>query len=250
MSQHFLTDDVMTVWNHLSTLLWYVGRVGGGLDLPPPLHCILSSYSCILSILPLALFRLRNKWAMLCNSPPPTPRFIQIPTLLELPPSVTIPPPFQPGSHHPSSHSLQKFPCFRNVSDNHDYSFEYVDRLVIQHGLIISPHFIDKDWQKKKGRHSLTDGLSPPGGGGGGTPLYKPGMCGPKGYGFSTVSVWKRVWSLHILLWNRVWFCRGNYGIVVTYLSFQFQMNKKEKVIYEFEIDFKKSFCWRSNQSK
>lgn len=160
----------MTVWNHLSTLLWYVGRVGGGGGtvpaLPPPIHCILSSYSCILGILPLALFRLRNKSAMLCNSPPhPTPQFIQIPTLLELPPSVTIPPPSQPGSHHLSSHSLQKFPCFRNVSDNHDYSFENVDRLVIQHGLIISPHFIDKDWQKK-GRDSLTDGSSPPRGGG------------------------------------------------------------------------------------
>ena len=76
---------------------------------------------------------------------PPPPQFIQIPTLLELPPSVTIPPPFQPGSHPLSSHSLQKFPCSRNVSDHHDYSFEYVDRLVIQRGLIISPHFIDKD---------------------------------------------------------------------------------------------------------
>ena len=56
--------------------------------------------------------------------------------------------------------------------------------------------------------------------------------------------------SLQILLWNRVWFCQGNYGSVVTYLSFQFQMNKKEKVIYEFEMDFKKSCCKCSNQSK
>ena len=31
--------------------------------------------------------------------------------------------------------------------------------------------------------------------------------------------------------------------------SFQFQMNKKERVICEFEVDFKKSFCWRSNLS-
>ena len=29
----------------------------------------------------------------------------------------------------------------------------------------------------------------------------------------------------------------------------QFQMNKKERVICEFEVDFKKSFCWRSNLS-
>ena len=31
--------------------------------------------------------------------------------------------------------------------------------------------------------------------------------------------------------------------------SFQFQMNKKESAICEFEIGFKKSFCWRSNLS-
>ena len=29
-------------------------------------------------------------------------------------------------------------------------------------------------------------------------------------------------------------------------LSFQFQMNEKEKVICEFEMNFKKSFCLRS----
>ena len=33
-------------------------------------------------------------------------------------------------------------------------------------------------------------------------------------------------------------------------LLFQFQMNtEKEKVIYEFEVDFKKSFIWHSNLS-
>ena len=31
------------------------------------------------------------------------------------------------------------------------------------------------------------------------------------------------------------------------YSSFQFQISKKERVISEFEMDFKKSFRWRSN---
>ena len=31
------------------------------------------------------------------------------------------------------------------------------------------------------------------------------------------------------------------------YLSFQFQMNKKESVIRELEMDFKKSFCCNDN---
>ena len=35
---------------------------------------------------------------------------------------------------------------------------------------------------------------------------------------------------------------QGNYGSVRTYLPFQFQMNKKEREICEFEMDFKKSF--------
>ena len=36
---------------------------------------------------------------------------------------------------------------------------------------------------------------------------------------------------------------RGNYRSVWKYSSFQFQMNHKERVISEFEMDFKKSFC-------
>ena len=36
---------------------------------------------------------------------------------------------------------------------------------------------------------------------------------------------------------------RRNYGCVSMCSSFQFQMNKKESVIYEFEMDIKKSFC-------
>ena len=36
---------------------------------------------------------------------------------------------------------------------------------------------------------------------------------------------------------------RRNYGCVFMCSSFQFQMNKKESVIYEFEMAIKKSFC-------
>ena len=50
---------------------------------------------------------------------------------------------------------------------------------------------------------------------------------------------------VHFGLWIRYCFL-GNYGSVWMSLSIQFQMNKKERVICEFEMDFKKSFCWRS----
>ena len=75
------------------------------------------------------------------------------------------------------------------------------------------------------------------------TPLYKPyrGMFRPKGYDFCAVLVWKRVETLPILVGNRYRF-QGNYGSVRKYLSFQCQMNKKEREICEFEMDFKKSF--------
>ena len=42
---------------------------------------------------------------------------------------------------------------------------------------------------------------------------------------------------------------RRNDWSVLTYLLFQFQMNKKERVIWELKIDFKKYFYWRSNVS-
>ena len=32
-------------------------------------------------------------------------------------------------------------------------------------------------------------------------------------------------------------------------MPFQFKMNKKERAIWEFEMDFKKSFYWRSSLS-
>ena len=38
---------------------------------------------------------------------------------------------------------------------------------------------------------------------------------------------------------------QGNQGCIWTYLPFQFQMNKEERVLCEVEMDFK-TFCWRS----
>ena len=39
----------------------------------------------------------------------------------------------------------------------------------------------------------------------------------------------------------------GFRGNALTYVSFQFRMNKKERVICEFEVDLTKSFSWHSN---
>ena len=54
--------------------------------------------------------------------------------------------------------------------------------------------------------------------------------------------------SLPNLVWNRVGF-QGTYGNIWTYLSFQFQTNKKEREICEVQMDFEKFFCWGSNLS-
>ena len=41
---------------------------------------------------------------------------------------------------------------------------------------------------------------------------------------------------------------RGSYGSARTYFLFQFQMKTgKERVIYDFDVDFKTSFILRSN---
>ena len=44
---------------------------------------------------------------------------------------------------------------------------------------------------------------------GGSTPLYKPyRYVPPHREGVCAVSVWKRIYTLPILIWNRVWFSR------------------------------------------
>ena len=70
----------------------------------------------------------------------------------------------------------------------------------------------------------------PAGGEGGYTPSYK--LCT---YALSQTVPFRSV---------------GHFGVesgmveCIRYLSFQFQMNKKESVIWKVEMEFKKSFCW------
>ena len=80
-------------------------------------------------------------------------------------------------------------------------------------------------------------------GGGGVLPYSHIGMCRLIGYGFGTVLVWKRVYTLPMLVWNREWFSR-DLRSVWTYLSFQFQMSKKERKICEFKMDLI-SWCYK-----
>ena len=51
----------------------------------------------------------------------------------------------------------------------------------------------------------------------------------------------KGVYTLPILVWNRLWFSRELRG-VWTHLSFQFQMSKKEREICEFKMDLNNFF--------
>ena len=84
------------------------------------------------------------------------------------------------------------------------------------------------------------------GGGGGVLPYISPGMCRPIGLGFRAILVWKRIYTLPILVRNRLWFFGGTTRVYERYLSFQFQMNNKEREICEFEMDLKNSFVCTS----
>ena len=69
-----------------------------------------------------------------------------------------------------------------------------------------------------------------------GTPLYNPYSYVPP----QRVGFWKRVYILPMLVWNRVWFSRKLRECMNVFV---------ERAIYEFEVDFKKSFNWRSRLS-
>ena len=79
------------------------------------------------------------------------------------------------------------------------------------------------------------------GGGGEGTFLYLPYRYVPPHF---TPFLSERGYRL-CLFWSGIGY--GFRANAWPYMSFQFQMNKKERVINEFEVDFKKSFSWHSN---
>ena len=83
-------------------------------------------------------------------------------------------------------------------------------------------------------------------GGGGGTPLYKPyRYVPPQRVGFLRRFGLKKL-SRFCPFWSGIGYgLRRNYGCVSMCSSFQFQMNEKESVICEFEMDFKTD--WRYN---
>ena len=87
--------------------------------------------------------------------------------------------------------------------------------------------------------------------GGGGTPLHKPyRYVPPQRVGSSFAPFWTENGYRFCPFWSGI----GNglrriYCVWRRCLSFQFQMNKKESVIWEFEMDFKKSFCCSFNLS-
>ena len=49
-------------------------------------------------------------------------------------------------------------------------------------------------------------------------------------------------------IWSGIGF-RGNYCGLWTYLSIDFKWIRNKPIICDFEMNFKKSFCWRSNLS-
>ena len=79
--------------------------------------------------------------------------------------------------------------------------------------------------------------------GGGDTPLYKPYRYVPPHRVGVFAPFWSENWYRLCPFWSGIGYgCRGNYGSVGTYLSFQFQISKKEREICEFEMNFKKYF--------
>ena len=78
---------------------------------------------------------------------------------------------------------------------------------------------------------------------GGGSPWYKPYWhVPPQRLGLG--SLWSENGYRFCPFWSWIGYgVRGNYDCVSMCSSFQFLMNKKEHVICELQMDFKKCFC-------
>jgi len=78
---------------------------------------------------------------------------------------------------------------------------------------------------------NFTQGKRRWGGGGGGIGVLSDmgyiGMCGPKGYGFSSVLVMNKVWSLAILALSRVWFSYSSFDLGMLFRRSYFQSISK-----------------------
>ena len=82
-------------------------------------------------------------------------------------------------------------------------------------------------------------------GGGGVLPYINHiGMCRPKGWGFCTILVWKRVYTLSILVWNLVWFSRELRECLNLFIVYR----KKDKYANSKWM-LRNSFCCCSNLS-
>ena len=79
--------------------------------------------------------------------------------------------------------------------------------------------------------------------GGGGSPLSKPYRYVPPHRVGGFASFWSENGYTLCPFWSGIGYgFRGNYGSVWTFLSFQFQMSKKEREICEFQRDLN-NFC-------
>ena len=107
---------------------------------------------------------------------------------------------------------------------------------------------VDNVMKKYKGLTYCSSQLRHPRGGGwvsggeGYSPIYAIYVCAaPKGRVFPPF--WSENGYTLCSFWSGIGYVfQGNNGRIGTYLLFQFQMSKKERKIYEFEMDCKKCF--------
>ena len=81
-----------------------------------------------------------------------------------------------------------------------------------------------------------------PGGGGGLLPYINYiNMCRSIGWGFWAVLVWKRVYTLPILVWNRVWFLRGLQecmDVFIVSIPNEWERKRNRRIRNGFEVFF------------